>query len=114
MPKRKAKAKHWEESDEGEVMPMPKGGLGGDDDAEEKPKGYTGPVIAAPLLLVGVLIPYIWGSFVAPKELFDLLPENLREYAFYIWGGGLCIGALFVLIVGAGILRLRFGGKKHK
>ncbi len=49
-----------------------------------------------------------------PKEFVDILPPNLREYALYILGGGLCIGALFVLIVLAGVLRFLFGGKKRK
>ena len=49
-----------------------------------------------------------------PKEFVDFLPENLRAHALYILGGAVCIGALFVLIVFAGILRLLFGGRPQK
>lgn len=49
-----------------------------------------------------------------PKEVTDFLPENLRAYALYILGGAICIGALFLLIIFAGILRLLFGGKQRK
>ncbi|HZZ78449.1 MAG TPA: hypothetical protein VFE62_08010 [Gemmataceae bacterium] len=50
----------------------------------------------------------------APKDLVDILPENLRAYALYILGGAACIGVLFVLIILAGVVRLLLGGKKEK
>jgi hypothetical protein len=48
-----------------------------------------------------------------PKEVLDFLPEGLHAYALYILGGAVCIGVLFVLIVGVGTLRLLFGGKPN-
>jgi hypothetical protein len=50
----------------------------------------------------------------APKDFVDFLPEGLRQYALYILGGAVCIGALFVLIIVVGLLRMLFGGKKQK
>lgn len=52
-------------------------------------------------------------DFAAPKEFVDFLPENMRAYALYILGGAACFGALFVLIIVAGVFRLLFGGKKR-
>src|SRR5580693_3149022 len=40
-----------------------------------------------------------------PKEFTDFLPEDLRAYALYIAGGGVCIGALILFILFAAIVR---------
>src|SRR5438105_9057751 len=46
----------------------------------------------------------------APKMFVDLLPENLREYAIYLLGGGACIAGVIVLMLFLAIVRFLFGG----
>ncbi len=53
-------------------------------------------------------------DFALPKELTDLLPENLRAYALYIVGGVACVGSVIVLMLLAAIVRFLFGGRAKK
>jgi hypothetical protein len=45
----------------------------------------------------------------APKFLTDFFPDALKDYALYIVGGALCVGALIVLLVALAIFRFLFG-----
>jgi hypothetical protein len=49
-----------------------------------------------------------------PKEFTDLLPENLRQYALYIAGGIVCVGAVILLLLFLAIVRLLFGRRSPK
>jgi hypothetical protein len=49
-----------------------------------------------------------------PKELVDQLPEELREYALYLFGGIVCIGLFLVLLMLLAIAKFLFGGKSKK
>lgn len=44
-----------------------------------------------------------------PKQLTDLLPEGLRQYALYIAGGGVCIASIVVLLLFLAVIRFLFG-----
>src|SRR5437660_11925803 len=50
----------------------------------------------------------------APKVMTDLLPENLRAYAWFILGGGVCVIALFAFIVLGVIAKLLFGRRRQQ
>jgi hypothetical protein len=47
----------------------------------------------------------------APKFFADFLPESVRDYALYIFGGTLCVGGIIGLLILFAIFRLLFGGK---
>jgi hypothetical protein len=49
-----------------------------------------------------------------PKAAVDLLPEGLREYALYLVGGAVCIGAVIVLMLLLAVVRFLFGGRGKK
>src|SRR5688572_24690982 len=47
-----------------------------------------------------------------PRAVVDLLPEGLREYALYLMGGVICIGAVIALMLLLAVARFLFGGGK--
>jgi hypothetical protein len=47
----------------------------------------------------------------APKFLTDLLPEEVREYATFILGGGVCLIALLFLLILFSLAKILFGRK---
>jgi hypothetical protein len=48
---------------------------------------------------------------VAPKFLADLLPEEVRDYATFILGGGVCLVALLLLLIVISLAKFLFGRK---
>lgn len=50
----------------------------------------------------------------APKQLVDILPDGLKEYAAYLLLGGACFAIFFVLLIFLGIVRFVFGGTSKK
>jgi hypothetical protein len=49
----------------------------------------------------------------APKFLIDLFPEEIRDYATYILGGGVCLFALFGLLIMISLAKFLFRRKPN-